>query len=313
MTKIHTPEERAAYVAYTKALTEEAQANWHKPTWRYEMAEILTQTITKGFEQANILDLLTNVENLSPTGRAQVSELRGMKVFWIAPGGYIEESTVQKDVFEIQRDTLGFHVSEFEDKLEMDFGLAQADLIDLGVQRLAGEINLRVLRTFQAAVPSTSPYYTAANGLSLDTLNTAIRAVKNETNDDITIIGLSTMTDKIVDGIINLNGGGGYAAFLPQTNEDLFARGVIGRYRNCNIVTLQNFKDDLDRPFFPANELWVVGRDASKFAFWGGPKFKEFLEDDNWFWHYLQRRDFGGLVWRPERLRRIIDTSQPAY
>lgn len=308
MPKIMTPEEQAAYKQYTDALSVEAAANWKYPEWRAEMAEVLTETITKGFEMENILDLMTNVENLSPTGRAQVRELKGMKVFWIAPGGYIEESTVQTEVFEILRDHVGFHVSEMEDKLEADFGPTQANLIELGVRRLAGELNLRVLRTFQAAVGPSSPYYTAASGLSLTTLNTALREVRDETNDDVVIIGRATMTDKIVDGVVNLNGG--YGAYLPETNEDLLRRGVLGTYRNARIITLKNFKDDQDTPFFPANELWVVGRDASKFAFWGGPKTKQFVEDDNWFWHYLQRRDFGGLVWRPERLRRIIDTTQ---
>jgi hypothetical protein len=40
---------------------------------------------------------------------------------------------------------------------------------------------------------------------------------------------------------------------------------------------------------------------------------KEYTELDNWYWHYLARRDFGGVVHRPSRIRRIIDTSQQPY
>jgi hypothetical protein len=64
----------------------------------------------------------------------------------------------------------------------------------------------------------------------------------------------------------------------------------------------------VDQSFFPANEMYVVGRDASKFGFWGGPLSKEW-EDHNWYWHHLARQDFGGGVFRPDRLRRIVDTS----
>ncbi len=306
--KTLTKEERAAYEERVKALTEEAKLNWKYDAYREEVAEVITQQITEGFEQENIVELLADVDFLSPTGRSYVSEAKGMRAFWIAPGGYIEESTVHEDRFEIKRDTLGIHVSEFEDKLEAEFGPTQANLIDMGIKRLSGEINLRVLRTFQEAVGPSSPYYTAANGLSLATLNAAIREVKDESNDDVVIIGRRTITDKIIDGVVELNGGA-YGAYLPETNEQLLKRGVMGEYRGANIVNLRNYKDDNDVPFFPANELWVVARDASKFAFWGGPKTKQFVENDNWFWHYLQRRDFGGIVWRPERLRRIIDTS----
>jgi hypothetical protein len=36
---------------------------------------------------------------------------------------------------------------------------------------------------------------------------------------------------------------------------------------------------------------------------------KEWTEQDNWYWHYIARRDFGGVVHRPDRARRIVDTS----
>jgi hypothetical protein len=89
--------------------------------------------------------------------------------------------------------------------------------------------------------------------------------------------------------------------------------GVIGVYRGARIISLKNYRDDSDVPFFPGNELFVIGRDASKFAFWGGMLSKEFTENDAWYWHYLARRDFGGVVHRPSRMRRIVDNSIPPY
>ena len=75
------------------------------------------------------------------------------------------------------------------------------------------------------------------------------------------------------------------------------------------IITLLDHKDDQDVSFFPANELYVIGKDASKFAWWGGPMTKEYDEDDYWYWHYIFRRDFGGIVHRPERAWRILDSA----
>lgn len=300
-------EERAALREKIDRLNAEAEANWDNPEWRRAMAQQVTETILEGFQHENLLQLLTQVENAPFNGRVLIKETRGLRAFWTSRGGYIESSALRQDVMDIPRDMIGFHVYEFEDKLRTNFAETQSTLIDLGIQRMDAEVNLRVLRLMQAAVPSSSPYYISGAGLSLPALNTALREVADETKEagEITIVGRSTMVDQIVDELVT----GNYAAFLPETNEELLRNGVLGRYRGARIVRLRNFKDDEDVSFFPANELFVVARDASKFAFWGGLLSKEWTEQDNWYWHYMARRDFGGVVHRPERIRRVVDTS----
>lgn len=303
--------DRADVRAKAERLNKIASERWDDPTWRREMASALTETIYRGFEHENLLSLMTTVENAPFDGRVFVKEVRGLKAFWVARGGYIEASTLRADVMELPRDTIGFHVSEFEDKLRTNFAETQATLVDLGIQRLDAEINLRFLRALQAAVPVSSSQYLSFSGLSLTALNTALREVRDESRDyEITIVGRSTMTDQIMDALTTNSSNPG---FIPETNEMLLARGVLGVYRGARIVTLKNWKDDAETPFFPANEMYVIGRDASKFAFWGGLMSKEYTEQDNWYWHYLARRDFGGVVHRPRRLRRLVDTSITAY
>jgi hypothetical protein len=306
-----TDDERAELRRKLEAVNSEAKANWDQPGWRREMAQELTETIYWGFQHENLLQLFTQVENVPFDGRSFVKEVRGLRAFWVARGGYIEASDLHSEVFEIQRDTLGFHVYELEDKLRTNFGETQANLVNLGIMRMDSEVNLRVIAAFQAAVPSTSPYYIAANGLSLPALNLALRQVRDVSLDsNVAIIGRATMTDQIIDAIMGT--GGNTAGFFPETNERLLQQGVLGVYRGARIITLKNYRDDTDTPFFPANELYVVGRDASKFAFFGGLLSKEYTEEDNWYWHYLARRDFGGLVYRNNRIRRIVDTSIPS-
>ena len=149
------------------------------------------------------------------------------------------------------------------------------------------------------------------SGLSLTALNTAIRGVRDEANDhNVTIVGRVTMTDQIIELLTSNSSNPG---FIPETNERLLAGGVMGNYRGARVVTLTNYADDAKTPFFPANEMYVIGADAARFAFWGGLLSKEYIEEDNWYWHFLARRDFGGVVHRPSRLRRIVDTSITAY
>lgn len=302
-----TDDERRELKAKVDRLNLIARENWDNDQWKREMAQELTETIYRGFEHENLLQILAQVENLPYDGRSFISEVRGLKVFWIAKGGYIETSNMHKEIMEIQRDTLGFHVYEMEDKLRYNFAETQANLVQLATQRMDAEVNLRVLKAFQAAVPSNSPYYISGNGLSLAALNAGLRAVREEQRDfNVSIVGRVTMTDQIMEAL-TVNGTN--TAFIPETNEGMLARGVLGTYRGARIVTLRNYSDDTRTPFFPANEMCIVGRDASKFAFWGGLLSKEYVEEDNWYWHYLARRDFGGVVHRPDRLRRIVDNS----
>jgi len=304
-------EERNKLIEQLRAADAEAAAKWDDKTWRSEMAADLTETIYWGFQHENLLNLYTQVENVPFDGRSFVKEVRGLRAFWVARGGHIEASDMHAEVFEIPRDTIGFHVFEMEDKLRTNFGETQSTLVDLGIQRMDAAVNIRVLSAFQAAIPSSSPNYITGAGLSLTMLNTALRQVRDVSLDfNCSIIGRATMTDQIIDQIMGT--GGNTAGFFPETNEQLLQQGVIGVYRGARIITLKNYRDDVDVPFFPANELYIVGRDASKFAFFGGLLSKEYSEEDNWYWHYLARRDFGGVVYRPNRLRRIVDTNTSA-
>lgn len=304
-------DERKALREKIDRVNRDAAENWDNPTWRREMAQEMTETIYEGFDHENLLGLMAEVENAPFDGRVFVKEVRGLRAFWVARGGYIEASTMRAQVMEIPRDTIGFHVTEFEDKLRTNFAETQSTLVDLGIRRLDAEVNNRVLSTFQAAIPDTSPYYIDDSGVSLAALNTALREVRDESKVfDLAIVGRSTMTDQIMDELLGTSYNG--SGFLPETNEQLVQRGVLGTYRGAKIITLRNFQDDEDVSFFPANEMYVIARDASKFAFWGGLMSKEYVEDDNWYWHYLARRDFGGVVHRPERARRIVDTSLSA-
>lgn len=297
--------ERTELRAKVDQLNKLAFEKWDDPTWRREMAQELTETIYKGFEHENLLGLMTQLENAPFDGRVFVKEVRGLKAYWVARGGYIESSTMRADVMELPRDTIGFQVEEFEDKIRTNFAETQANLVDSGIQRMDAEVNLRFFAALQAALPSGSDQYISGAGLSLTALNTALREVRDNSRDfNITIVGRSTMTDQIHDLLVGTG-----SAFYPETNEQLIQRGVIGTYRGARIVTLKNFQDADEVAFFPANEMYVIGRDASKFAFWGGLLSKEFTEQDNWYWHYLARRDFGGVVHRPRRIRRIVDTS----
>jgi hypothetical protein len=298
-----TLNERREWNRLMEEANEEARANWDDPKWRQETAQELTESILLGFEYETLVDRWIDTERTDFNGRIFVREAKGLKAFWMARGGDIEMSQLTAEMAEVPRDMIGVHVSEFEDKLLTNFAESINTLRDLGIQRMDAEVNRRVHTLLSEAIPNTSPYYVATPGVSKPAVDSAIREVRDATRSQrIAIIGRPTMVDQIAD----------FQGFGNETMEEIRNRGVLGSYRGATIVALNNFKDEEDLPFLPGNEMWIMGTDTGKFAFYGGLKAKEFVTADNWYWHYLARRDAGALIHHPERARRLVDTNQPA-
>jgi hypothetical protein len=295
-----TAEDKRAKRILMEAANLDARENWGNPTWRQEFAAELTESILLGFEYETLVDRWIETETTDFNGRIFVREASGLKAFWMARGGYIEASSLTAEVAEIPRDMLGVHVSDFEDKFINNFTESAQTLRDLAIQRMDAEINRRVHTVLAEAIPSGSPYYVTAPGLSKAALDNAIRSVQDASRTgEVVIVGRPNMVDQIVD----------FEGFGMETLEEIRQKGVLGVYRGCPIVRLRNYKDEDGTAYLPGNELWVMARDTGKFAFFGGLKSKEFEDLDNWYWHYIARRDTGLLVYHPERARRIVDSN----
>ena len=277
-----------------------AKANWDNPEWHREFAAIMTESILEGFTLETFFDEIVDVERVGFEDRVFIEEMTGLKVFYTAKGGHIEASALVSETITLPRDTLAFHVFEFEDKLLSGFAETTARLRNLAVQRLEWGTTNAVKNLAQSAIGVASPYYISGAGVSKAALDTAIREVQDESNSDgVTIFGRSTMVDQIMD----------FPGFADEAQEEIRLRGRLGRYRGASIIQARNWKDEDGASHLPANEMWVMSRDFGRFAFYGDIKSKEYVEQDNWYWHYIGRIDFGGVVHRPERARRIADTS----
>lgn len=295
----HTAEERREIAELRRAVDEMARENWGDPEWRREMAGILTESILEGFDLQTFFDQIVDVERVGFDDRVEINEMTGLKVFYTAKGGHIEASSLVSETITLPRDTLGFHVYEFEDKLRSGFAETVGRLRNLAIRRLDWGTTNAIKNLAQAAIPS-GPYYISGVGVSQAALNQAIREVADESDSGmVTIYGRSTMVDQIAD----------FPGFADEALEEIRRRGRLGTYRGASIVQVKNWKDEDGASHIPANEMWVMSEDFGKFAFYGGLLSKEYVEQDNWYWHYLGRQDFGGVVHRPERARRVIDTS----
>jgi len=293
-----TQEDNAERLKIIEAANAEAKENWDDPAWRREFAADLTESILLGFDYTTLVGQWLDTETTDFNGRIFIREATGLKAFYMARGGYIEASELSAEISEVPRDMIGIHVWDFEDKFLNSFAESAQDLRDLSIRRMDAEVNRRVYTVLKAALATS--YTTTAAGISQTALDAAIAACQDESLEgNVTIVGRPQVVNQI----------GNFDGFGNETLEELRRNGMFGQYKGCNIVTLKNYKDEDNVAYIPNNELWVVARDAGKFAFYGGLKSKEFMELDNWYWHYLSRRDTGVMVHHPERSRLLIDSS----
>jgi hypothetical protein len=296
----------AEHAALIQKLNEEALANWDNEAWHRQVAADVATALDYGFTFDNLFSTYFQVETVGEFDRVILRERRGLKVFYTSRGGYLEESQLRTENWQLPRDTLGFHVSEHTDKLRANFGTAMNDMVTLGEARLEAEVNRRIFSLLQAAIPSSSAYYVATSGLTKTELDAAIREVRDAIKPNglgpipVTVIARASMVDQISD--FNLG-------FDPEATSEIRAKGRLGVYRGANIVQVINYTDEDGSSYIPANELWVFGGTVGKFALYGAMQVKSWEENTVDYRHYRARKDVGGLVHHPEQARRIVDSS----
>lgn len=295
------------HAALAEKVNEQALENWDNPAWHRQVAADLAEALDYGFTFTNMFGQYLLVEQVGEFDRVIIKERRGLKVFYTSRGGYIEESQLRTENWELPRDTLGFHVSEHEDKLRANFAEQMASVVSLGNARHEAEVNRRMFNLLQSAVPLGSPYYVAGAGLDEATLKEMIREVQDAIKPNgvtigsipVTVIGRAAMVDQITD----------FTGYADEAKEEIRQTGRLGRFHGANIVRVTNYTDEDDRSYIPANELWVFGGTVGKFALYGDMRVKSWEENSVDYMHYRSRKDIGGLLHHPEQARRFIDTS----
>ncbi len=295
----------AEHAALLEKLNEEARDNWDNSTWHRQVAQDIATELDYGFTFENLFSTYFQVQSVGEFDRVILKERRGLEVFYTARGGYIEETQLRTEEWELPRDTLGFHVSEHTDKLRANFGETMETLVSLGQARLDAEVNRRIYTTLQEALPAGSPYEITSATLAKADLDAALTEVRDAIKPNgqgpvpVTIAGRAGVVDQISE----------FAGYGDEALEEIRTRGRLGTYRGANIVQIVNFTDEDGVSYIPDNELWVFGGTVGKFALYGPLLVKSWEENTVDYRHYRARKDIGGLVHHPEQARVFRFTS----
>lgn len=300
-------EEQDKFYEAAEALNAEAADKWEDPTWQREQARLIAEKLDWGFKSDAVYNQFFPTKHVRKDEQIVLKERRGLKVFWTHRAGEIDESQLRQDIYELGKDTLGWHVREFEDNVESNYAETIADLIPLARTLEQTEVTRRIFNVLQAAVPLGSAHYIDATSTGSTTLEKAVRSAITGIQDtpvpsnrtllsgQVSIVGRRSAVANILD----------FDSFNDKTKDDIARTGVLGTYFGAKIVTIDNYADEDGLAFLPDDELWVIGGGVGLFGSYGGSKVSNWVENKVAYRHYQSRRDVGVAVTHPEVTRRI--------
>lgn len=206
------------------------------------------------------------LEVMDPSERAFIrSPDLGVKAFWIATGGHVEESSIREQVFEVARDEVGFHLREFEDRLMYEPG-AVTLMEEAGVAAMNEGILQRVFRVLVAASTVEAPVKSKMRQMKV--LNAR------------TLASVSQRTDTPGDVIVF----GNQASLVGVREDDYYDQQFSVRKVTVNGPLAIQMPDD---------KVWAVNADEFRFILWDTNKTKVWVENENWFQHWQHNLDVG--------------------
>lgn len=306
MTDNKNAEDRKAALA---ALDARAREGFGTEEFRRETAALITQRLDWGFDFNMPFTRFLEVDRVGKWDQVEITERRGMKAYWVARNGYVDESQLETNRWTVPRDSIGFHVSEFSDKMEANFGESLGSLIGLGERRVESDINARIFSTLQAAIGSLSPYYVDATaGLTAELLDTAIDEVWDEAQPEnvsfevpLTILGRRSAISQVATIATAVTN-----QWDQEAVRDMRHLGVVAQYRGGDVQVLRNYVDADNVALLPDNELWVFSGTVGKVVYFGGADTDVYQEHNPKYDHHVARQDVGVMVYRPNLARRIV-------
>ena len=311
--------EKAEEIAALKsALDEEAKENWENPAWHREVAATISSTLTYSYQFDFSTGPYFDTRNVGEFDDVEIVEERnGVKVFFTARGGYIEESQPRRRRYKVPRDTMGFHVSEFEDKVRSGFSDSVDMVASQGRTALNTEANRRLFTVLNAAISVGGGNETDGGGaLTKAMVDDALIQVRDAIRPDpqgpvpVTILGRAAAIDNLSELTANTSWAAGAAFGLNESAaEEARRNGFIGTYKGANVVVLVNYTDADGTPYVEDDSLWILGGNAGVFANYGGVRTKTWIENTSDYYHIRARQDIGVLVNQPQLVHKISATQ----
>lgn len=281
-------------------------------TKRDALAEMIVEYVQPNHITTDFVSMLLNTRSLKP-GDSLVKKLRkGLQVHTLVPGAIhlAHEITVTDRVNYILD---GGDVKVTWNEWEMESGeLGTVD--EIRTEMMAKLRDYYYNKVFTALTTvwtvgnTPSNFVNVGGAVTATVLENAIDRINQTTGGVKAVVGTRVAMTPITKFGAFWNdhtvGAVGFPA-EPQVQE-IYQRGMLGRYYGAPLIVLDQVYDALDTylPMLPTNKILVLGENVGEFITYGEVKAKQYSDPrptpPQWFLELYQQ--FGMLIWNAQGL-----------
>lgn len=262
---------------------------------RQELAELVRVNLDEVYNKFDIGQFLFHKKHFE-LGEEPIirTHKRGVKAYWTALDGYIPMSTNYDTELPMNFETIGVHPYCSKRDLEIGKISSFGTLVKDGKEAVEDGLTEKAFKVVAQTYNSTSnaDNYIATSDLDASVLGKAITKLR-KTGKTPTIF---TSYD-LADAIENLVG-------FEQCDEkykELAEKGVIGRYKGCNVVYIPDVKDPAtNKNIMPTNIVLVVGDKIGYEGTRGKSDTEQQVQFGTKMWECLYGKQVGYTITNPE-------------
>lgn len=228
----------------------------------------------------------------------------GIRAYWTAPNAYVPKSESYETEFGMNFENLGVRPHCLMSDLKIGKVSSYAALLTEGKEAIQTALRVKIVKIITQTYNATKnkDNYFPTNAFDKETLDKAIRRVRKKTGVNPVLIGDYDLMSQIETFI-----------GFDQTDEkykELRDKGIIGRYRGCDIIYLPEIIDDVTgKSLIPTNKVFVVGKKIGYEATRGESDVMQSADINDKSWECRYDREVGYVITKPEGLALIEVTA----
>lgn len=266
---------------------------------KQELAEIVKIALEDAYNKFNIIPLLFETRHFKLGDKPMFkTHKKGIVAYWTAPNAYVPKSQNYDTEIYMQFESLGVRPACLLSEIKTGRVESFAALISDGREAMENAIYKRVFELLAQVYNGTGAgkdYQSEATGnkLTKEILDKAINTVRKKVGGTPTIIA-------DYDICTQIEGFDGFSS-LEAVYTEIRDKGLLGKYRGCNIVYLPEILDPVTQEsLVPTDKLFVVGRKIGVYGDYAEMDFMQETDINDKSWNCRIDKEMGMCVTRPE-------------